>query len=207
MTVDVTRRGVVQRAREEWERYVQFVLDTVSEPDRRFLQSSITWGRERLRWAPTDGEMPEDVAEIVTWAFNTIDLDHWKDAETIDTEALTFWVGEFPRLLLDNLLFQGHRPQHGLDQLCYEIRQLLPECWTIDIFLQREKVTVSAGLEDDRIEFERYVGLDTSVSTTLHSALSSLLAALKAHDAGDESYWPYYTHGNPWGLDLRDECG
>lgn len=206
MTIDVTRRGVVQRARDEWEKYVEFVLATVEEPERRYLQSSIARGRERLRWAPTDGDMPDDVAEATAWAFHTIDLDNWKEAETIDSEALIFWVDEFPRLLLDNLLFQGHRPQGGIEQIAYEMRQLLPPCWTIDLFLMRDKVRVSAGVEDDRIEFDRFVGLDTSVNTTLNIALSSLLAALKDHDRDDYAYWQQYTEGDPWGLDPRDEC-
>lgn len=206
MTV-LTRRDIVQRARTEWESYVKFVLDTVEEPERRYFQHAITRGRERLRWAPTDGDIPEELTDSVLWTFHTIDVDNWKGAESIDSEALTFWVDEFPRILVDNLLFQGLRSQGGMDQTAYEIRQLLPDNWTIDIFLMRDKVRVSAGVEDDRIQFDRFVGLDTSVGTSLSIALSSLLAALKSHDREDFQYWQQYTTGNPWQLPPQMECG
>lgn len=202
------RQEIVERASNEWEKFVKVVQATLpSNEERRWLKHSITRGRERLRFAPRDGEVPADVAPFITDWFQVLDAWQSDGADLSDTEALQFWVDEWPRTLVDNLLFQGHRSPEGIEQTLYEMKPLIPPDWTIDIFLMRDKVRISAGVEDDRIEFDRFLGLDDSLSQSLRLGLDSLAAAVKAHCRDPQDiYWRGFTTGDPWRSLPEEAC-
>lgn len=186
----MARRQIVLRATELYESFVTFVLDAMPIDDRhrRFVASMAVHGREQLRFAPRDGDVPAEVEEMITHWFGI--LESWMsdpDAARNDPDAVSTWISEWPAGLVRELLFVGLRSPDGLDQEVYKLGQLLPTEAVISI-------DIRAGDLDVRLEapgftpisLRRRAGTSDGLRLPLDLALGSLAAALQARERGEE---------------------